>query len=190
MATDLSSCPVVSFKTTAAEFRSWPEDGKRYELIDGEAYIRPRLSRRHQGCVIQLGCCLLNYLDDHPAGEAYVGPFDVELDEENVFQPDILLVLNAHADHVLESHVVGAPDLVVEVLSPSTTERDRKQKFKQYDLHGVAEVWFADPLAQTIEVNRRWDDGQLVLAETLGLDGSASTPLLPGLAIPVSRLFR
>jgi Uma2 family endonuclease len=159
MATDLSSCPVVSFKTTAADFRSWPEDGKRYELIDGEAYVSP-------------------------------SPFDVELDEENVFQPDVLVVLNCHSDRLLESHVLGAPDLVVEVLSPRTTERDRKQKFRQYAAKDVTEVWLADPLARTIEVNRRRDDGHLVLAETLGLDGTATTPLLPGLAIPVSRLFR
>jgi len=190
VAIDLSSCPVVSFKTTAAEFRSWPEDGKRYELIDGDAYVSPSPSRRHQWFVLELGRLLRNFLEQQPIGEVYVAPFDVDLDQENVFQPDLLVVLSGHADRLLESHVLGAPDLVVEVLSPSTTDRDRKQKFRQYAAKGVAEVWLADPNARSIELYRRRDDGQLVLAETLGLDGTATTPLLSDLAIPVSRLFR
>lgn len=190
MAIDLSSCPVVSFKTTAAEFRSWPEDGKRYELIDGEAYVSPSPSRRHQEFIFELARLLGNYLEEHPIAKAFLAPLDVELDEENVFQPDVFVVLNTHSDRLLESHVVGAPDLVIEVLSPSNATRDRNLKFRRYAAKDVAEVWLADPNARSIELYRRRDDGQLVLAETLGLDGTATTPLLPGLAIPVSRLFR
>ncbi len=185
-----SDLPPVSMKITAEEFLSWPEDGKQYELIDGDAYMTPSPFEIHQRLVLNLAVEFLNSLDTNPTGRVYVAPFDVELNASNVFQPDIIVVLNEHGDRITESHVVGAPDMVVEILSPSTASRDKNIKFVAYAKSGVREVWIVEPNAQQFELYRLREDGQYGHAETVGYDGQLTTPLLPGLSISVSRLYR
>ncbi len=85
-------------------------------------------------------------------GRIYVAPFDVELAIDMVVQPDILVVLNENLDRVLDSCIVGAPDLVVEVASPGTATRDRREKYDTYASAGVPKYWIADPIAHTVEV--------------------------------------
>ncbi len=182
--------PPVSMKITAEEFLAWPEDGKQYELIDGEVHMAPSPLEIHQRLVGRIFRFLDEYLEIRPIGRAYIAPFDVKLGESNVFQPDIMLILNEHGDRITESHVVGAPDMVVEILSPSTASRDKNIKFVAYAKSGVREVWIVEPNAQQFELYRLREDGQYGHAETVGYDGQLTTPLLPGLSISVSRLYR
>ena len=182
--------PPVSMNITAEEFLSWPEDGKQYELIDGEACMTPSPLEIHQRLVLNLASELLKYLDANPVGRVYVAPFDVELNASNVFQPDIIFILNEHGDRITASRVTGAPDLVIEILSPSTASRDKNIKFRTYASSGVHEVWIVEPNEQQFELYRLREDRQYGLSEIVGYDGTLTTSLLPGLSISVSRLYR
>src|SRR5207247_936896 len=115
-----------------------------YELIDGEVFVAPSPDAEHQRLSVRLSYYLYGYLREQPIGEVFTAPFDVELDEDNVFQPDLLVVLSEHGQRV-GRHVRGAPDLVVEILSPSTAVRDRNVKLTTYAARGVAELWLAEP---------------------------------------------
>ena len=132
-----------------------PEDGKRYEAIDGELYVTPAPSRRHQRISFNLERELLRLLEDPGHGWIYHAPLGVEFPEtEEGVQPDILFVSRAHADRLVDEGIRGAPDLVVEILSPSTGERDRTIKRKLYERQGVGQYWLVDPDDESVEV---WD---------------------------------
>jgi Uma2 family endonuclease len=132
-----------------------PEDGKRYEAIDGELYVTPAPSRRHQRVSFKLARALAELLEDRGHGWVYGAPIGVEFpaSEEGV-QPDILFVSRARAQILVDEGIRGAPDLVVEILSPKTGERDRTIKKKLYERQGVAQYWIVDLEAETVEV---WD---------------------------------
>ena len=132
-----------------------PEDGKRYEAIDGELYVTPAPSRRHQRASLNLARALCSILEDPGHGWIYLAPTGVELpDTDEGVQPDILFVSKAQSRILVEEGIRGVPDLVVEILSPSTADRDRTIKKKLYQRHGVAQYWVVDPNAQSVEV---WD---------------------------------
>jgi Uma2 family endonuclease len=132
-----------------------PEDGKRYEAIDGELYVTPAPSRRHQRTSFNLARVLCSILEDPGHGWIYLAPIGVELlDSEEGVQPDIVFVSRAQSGILVEEGIRGVPDLVVEILSPSTADRDRTIKKKLYQRHGVAQYWVVDPDAQSVEV---WD---------------------------------
>ena len=132
-----------------------PEDGKRYEAIEGELYVTPAPSRRHQRASLNLARVLCSFLEDPGHGWIYLAPTGVELpDTDEGVQPDILFVSKARAGILVKEGIRGVPDLVVEILSPSTADRDRTLKKKLYQRHGVAQYWVVDPDAQSVEV---WD---------------------------------
>lgn len=132
-----------------------PEDGKRYEAIDGELYVTPAPSRRHQRVTVNLVAAFLRLLDDPGHGWVYTAPIGVEFpDTEEGVQPDIIFVSKARSEILVEDGIRGAPDLVVEILSPSTAQRDRTIKRKLYQRQGVAQYWVVDPDTESVEV---WD---------------------------------
>jgi Uma2 family endonuclease len=129
------------------------DDGQRYEIIDGVLYaMAPAPNWSHQRSVSRFFKWLSIHVEDTNQGEVLFAPFDVELAPDAVMQPDVMVVLNAHRDKIISSHMVGAPDLVVEVLSRSTAKHDRHEKRKAYARAGVPEYWIADPIARSIEV--------------------------------------
>lgn len=105
---------------TVENYKILPETGPRYQLIEGDLYMAPAPNRYHQDISRNLEYILLEYLEKHPIGKLYDAPFDVYLDQYNVFQPDILVVLNDRLAILTEAGAEGAPDFVVEVLSPKT----------------------------------------------------------------------
>jgi hypothetical protein len=109
---------------TVAEYRNLPETGPRYQLIEGDLYTAPAPSRFHQDISRNLEVMLANYLSEHPIGVLYDAPFDVYLTDIDVFQPDLLIVLNENRGILTDAGAEGAPDLVVEVLSPKTRQLD------------------------------------------------------------------
>jgi Uma2 family endonuclease len=144
-----------STRITWRDAQLMPEDGRRYEAIDGELYVTPAPSRRHQWVSGQFEVELRRLLQDPGHGWVYHAPIGVEfVDTEEGVQPDILFVSRRHADRLVPEGIRGAPDLVVEIASPSTAERDRTIKRKLYERQGVRVYWFVDHEGEYVDV---WD---------------------------------
>jgi Uma2 family endonuclease len=166
-----------------------PEDpSKRYEIIDGELYVSPSPRVPHQRTV---GACFryLARAEDAGYGYAYPGNVDVVLDEQNVFVPDLIFIAKDRLSIANDANVRGAPDVVVEVLSPGTKHRDFGPKLEAYARAGVKFYWVADTFSRTMQVFQRQEDG--TFAEPALLEGgdALSCPLFPDLTVPVSELF-
>ncbi|MDX2139247.1 MAG: Uma2 family endonuclease [Chloroflexota bacterium] len=138
-------------RMTADEYLALPETTLPMNLIDGELIDRATPTADHQSLVLQIAI-VLKAKARALGGDAYIAPLDVRLDEFNVVQPDVLVILPGSKCQIIENKLYGAPDLVVEVLSPSTGKLDHKRKFALYERFGVREYWMVDPDALLIEV--------------------------------------
>ncbi|MBK8100895.1 MAG: Uma2 family endonuclease [Planctomycetes bacterium] len=136
---------------TYADYCRIPPDRKRHEIIDGRHFVSPSPSRPHQWIVGQLFGQLNNRITLADLGHVYLAPLDVHLGRGTIVQPDILVLTASLAGALTERKVVGAPDLLIEVLSPSTRTHDRNRKFERYQRAGVREFWIVDPSARRIE---------------------------------------
>jgi Uma2 family endonuclease len=173
-----------------ADYALIPDDGRRHEVLDGEHVMSPAPRTRHQRLVGDLFYALRRHVRRNGLGEVFVAPFDVLLSAHDIVQPDLLFVADHRLGIVDEDNCKGAPDLVVEVLSPATRRRDLVDKRLLYDRAGVAEYWAVDPEAETVQVFRQGADGLTRVAERAAAHGAAlTTDLLPGLALPLSDLF-
>ncbi len=138
---------------TYESYAAIPDDGKRYEVIDGVLYMSPGPNTAHQSTSIRIATYLMIHIQHAGLGEVLNAPFDVELKPGgSVVQPDVLVVLKANRGIIGLGRIIGAPDLVVEIASPSTAGYDRRSKQDAYAAAGVQEYWIADPIAQTIEL--------------------------------------
>jgi Uma2 family endonuclease len=167
-------------------------DGLRHELIDGEHYVTPSPNTRHQRLVGRLHAAFVLYLRDHPdAGEAFLAPFDVVFTEHDVVEPDLLFIASDQSGIVTEKHVRGAPAIVIEILSAGTRKVDEKVKYRLFERSGVGEYWIVDPELDAVKVCRRAADGSLPRVAELSAEAAETltTPLLPGLAVPLRDLF-
>jgi Uma2 family endonuclease len=181
---------------TYADYLTWDDD-KRWELIDGVAFcMSPGPNRLHQKWLGELHRQIANYLEGKPC-EVYLAPFDVRLpeystasDEETttVVQPDILVVCDH--DKLDDRGVNGAPDLVVEIISPSTAKRDITTKYELYQRHGVKEYWLMYPNDRTLLVYRLSEEGRYVSPEVFGQGDVVPVPLLGELEIEMGKVFR
>lgn len=150
---------------TYSEFARLPSaGGTRHEIIDGELTVTPAPALRHQRTVTRLVGVLLEVVE-RGLGEVFAGPVDVLFAEGDYLEPDLLFVSEARAGILSDRGVEGAPDLVIEVASPSTADRDRGIKLERYRHYGVPEYWIVDPDAATIE---RWRLGSTAEPEILG----------------------
>ncbi len=125
---------------TYADYAALPDDGRRYELDEGEIAVTPSPPTRHQTVSKNLMYLIESYLREHRAGVLFQSPIDLILSETTVLQPDLLVVLQGRERIITERGVEGPPDLVVEVLSPATVTRDRKSKFQLYARYGVTTI--------------------------------------------------
>jgi Uma2 family endonuclease len=164
-----------------------PED-ERYEILDGEIYLIPAPNTRHQRISRQLEMALIQHVEQFGLGEILQAPYDVVLSYENVVQPDILLVLKEGAGVITAMNLQGAPDLVIEILSPATRGKNAEIKRKIYAQFGVREYWIVDPEVDTIEV-LAWSESGYTGAGLYRNPEHLSTPLLPNLDLPLSRIF-
>ena len=142
----------AAYSLNYEDWLQFPDDGRLYELIDGELYVSPPPSIRHQRISRELGFVLLTYLRRTGKGELLYAPVGVRLARDSVLEPDILVVLHEHASQVGEQVIEGPPDLVVEILSPETARRDLGVKREKYRATGVPEYWIVDPVHAAIEV--------------------------------------
>jgi Uma2 family endonuclease len=164
-----------------------PNNGKRYEIIDGELFVTPSPLWRHQNVLTNLLYYLVDFVKKHDLGKVYPAPFDVVFSSYDVVEPDILYVSKARASVTTEKNIQGAPDLVVEILSESTAKTDRTTKLKLYARYGVAEYWVIDPVANSVEIYRLVPGGY-ELAAQLDSSQSLTSPLFPGFHLPLSKL--
>ena len=178
-----------TLKITAKEYRAMPETGPRYQLIQGELIMSPSPSRFHQDISRNLLVILVSWLKENPIGVIYFAPFDVEFTKHDVFQPDILFVSNDRKSILTKAGATGAPDLVVEILSPITSSVDCGVKKKQYAKSGVRELWIIDPNLKAIEVfnlQRDVDRPAAVYTESDSIESSC----FPGWSGSVLEIFR
>jgi len=165
-----------------------PDDGKRYELIDGEVSVTPSPSEKHQRVLGNLFLSFSNHTKARNLGRVYIAPFDVVFGEKTALQPDLLFVSAGRLGIIGPEYVLGAPDLVVEILSPYRQSYDRVTKLEQYALYGVTESWIVDPIAETVEVYVLVGSKYELKGVFAGND-LLQTPLVPGWEIPVENLF-
>ena len=181
---------------TYADYLTW-NDVQQWELIDGVAFcMSPSPNRRHQELLLALARPIADYLDDKRC-TVFVAPFDVCLpslandsnDEiDTVVQPDIFVVCDPEK---LDDHACkGAPDLIVEILSPSTLKRDITTKYELYQRHGVKEYWLVYPNDRTLLIYKLSDENRYVAPEVFGEDDSVPVPLLGDLVIDMGKVFR
>ena len=179
-------------KLTYDDFVLFPDDGKRHELIDGEHYVTPSPNLKHQKVSGNLHLLIGVWLEDHPIGQIFYAPFDVVFSRYDVVEPDLLYVSNERAAEVLTAaNVKGAPDLVIEIGSPSTRKRDETIKRHLYERSGVSEYWVVDPELNLVRVYRREAEGfSRAIEMSVDAGDILTTPLLPGLALSLARIFK
>jgi Uma2 family endonuclease len=152
---------------TAEMVRALPDDGNRYEVIDGELFVTPAPSWRHGDAVLALIERLLPYLREHRIGHLKITPQDVEFDERNMVEPDLFVVPLVEGRRPIRWEDVRRLLLAVEVLSPGTARADRLRKRALYQREGVPEYWIVDADARVVERWRRGESRPEVLDEAL-----------------------
>ena len=178
----------TKIKFTYKDYKSLPEsETNRYELIEGELIMVPSPNIYHQRVSRRLEFLLEDFVEKNKLGEIFDAPCDVHLGD-NVVQPDILFVSKEHFYVIVKEEIKGAPDLVIEILSPATAERDRTIKRTLYARYGVREYWIVDPEKKTVEVLTLKKEGY----ETFGIykmQDTLTSPLLSGLSINLTKVF-
>jgi Uma2 family endonuclease len=162
---------------------------QRYELLEGELIMVPAPVPYHQIICRNLEERLWEFVQKWKLGEVLFAPCDVVLAGSSIVQPDIIFVSRERARRIIShDEIRGAPDLVIEILSPTTAKRDRTTKKTLYARHGVAEYWLADPDTKTIEVLKLTARGYR-RAGIYTKKEILLSPLLPGLAISLRKVF-
>jgi Uma2 family endonuclease len=189
----LSRPPAGEIVLTYDDYAELPNDGKRYEIIEGDIFVSPAPRPKHQKTIVNLCGILFVYLQDHPIGDIYLAPIDLILSPTNVVQPDLLFLGNEKLHLVSERGIEGPPDLIVEVLSPTTEKTDRAIKSRIYAQFGVPHYWLIDPLEKRLEMFRL-SRGRFRTSLHLedGASGSVKvTPdLFEGLSFDLAALWR
>jgi len=176
---------------TTADLELLPDNGNRYEIIDGELFVTRAPHWQHQKTCTNVANVLSNWSLSIGSGEVVIGPGIIFSDADNVI-PDAVWISNQRLQILLDKagHLTGAPELVIEVLSAGVENerRDQEVKLKLYASRGVQEYWIINWRLQQIEVYRR-EKATLVLVSTLFAADEITSPLLPGFSCAVSRLF-
>ena len=173
-------------KLTYEDYRNTPED-ERYELLDGELVMSEAPRIIHQRSNVKLVSRMEWFVEEGDLGEVFHAPTDVYLSDTAVVQPDLLFISNERAHIITEQNIQGAPDLVVEILSPSTANRDWTTKRDLYARHGVKELWIVDPDAKIL-----WtmllSDGDFGNMTVYGEGQTAASTVLEGFTVDIDEI--
>lgn len=172
---------------TYADYAELPE-GAPYELIAGSLVMAPSPTFQHQQVSLRLSAALFRYVEAHETGTVITAPMDVMLEEDTTVQPDLAYIADARREIIAEQRIEGAPDLVAEILSPSTAHRDVGIKKRLYEQYGVREYWTIDPESQTIEVHANTDSGFVQHVRMVEAGIVAST-IIEGFEVDMTDLF-
>jgi len=181
---------VAPVQFTYEDFLLFPDDGKRHELIDGDHYVSPSPRTNHQIVSWNLVVLLDRFLASHPLGKMFCAPLDVVLSDLDVVEPDLFYVSSARSEIITDDNIQGAPDLVVEILSPSSRKTDEIVKRKLYERHGILEYWIVDPELSMVKVYRLVSGRYVRVAELSHEAGDCLTSeQFPGLSLPLAGIF-
>lgn len=173
---------------TYDDYAALPDDGNRYEVLDGELVMAPAPTVIHQRGLMNLILTIMQHVKSHKLGECLAAPCDVILDARTVVQPDLIFVSNERSSIITEKNIQGAPDLVVEILSPSTAGRDRVVKLRLYARFGVPHYWLIDLTERIFEVFEL--DGTRYRLAVVHEEHETFRPtLFPGLSIPMDDIW-
>ena len=184
---------------TYRDYRGWPDD-ERWELIDGVAWnMSPAPNRRHQGISMNLAFQIRQFLEKNPSSpcKLYLAPFDVLLPDQpgqeeddvpTVVQPDLVVICDP--SRLTDKGAIGAPDWVVEILSPWTSKKDFHEKLSLYERHGVREYWIIDPAGRYLHVYKLDASGRYPAAPGVHLENDrVPSGVLTGLVAELVRVF-
>ena len=173
---------------TYVDYLDFPDDGQRYEILDGEVFVTPSPIPDHQRVSRCIQQELMAWAEAHPPTEVFYAPIDLILADDTILVPDLLVILERSV--VTSRGIEAAPALVVEILSPSTRGRDRGLKRERYARAGVEEYWIVDPSARTIELYVL-QDGSALRAEGSFQDTDVvRSKALAGFQMAAARAFR
>jgi Uma2 family endonuclease len=184
-----SFIPPGPSKWSLDEYLQLPDDGKRYQILDGNLDVTAAPVPRHQKISHRLETLLTLQLENAGKGEVYHAPIDVILDRYNIVQPDVLFIRSDRLSIIGEENIQGVPDLFVEVLSPTTRRIDVLVKAPIYARFGVQSYWIVDPDVDRIEFYQREGKGYRLTA-TVSSPDVALPPEFPGLNLPLAEIFR
>jgi Uma2 family endonuclease len=174
---------------TYADYRELPEDGRRYEIIHGSLEVSPSATLIHQTIVSRLMAMLLPFIEGRKLGRLLTAPMDVILSQDTVVQPDLLFIAAPRLKDMGGDFVHGAPDLVIEVLSPGTQARDRGVKRHLYARFGVREYWQVDPDGRSVTILGLKGKAYREVAAGTG-DAPLSSSVLEGFTLVPSKIFQ
>lgn len=183
-----SSIPPGDNRLSVREYADLPDDGRRYEILDGELAVTPAPTTRHQTVSRRIQFALYEAFEQRGLGEVYNAPVDVILDEHTVVQPDLAFVRVERRELIEEHAIVGPPDLVVEILSPPTRRRDVLVKARLYARFGVEHYWVVDPAVDRVDFYRL-EDGRYALVAAVSAPESAAPAGFEGLELALATVF-
>ena len=178
---------VTTTKYTYQDYLNTPE-GERYELLDGELILLPTPNMAHQTVRGNLGTRMYMYAEDGELGRVFFVPFDIVFSDSDVAQPDILFVSKARDRIITYDNVKGAPELLVEIISPFSAKRDWNDKRELYARHGVIEYWIIDPDHKAVWV-MLLKEGVLELAGTYVEGDTLTSTAVEGFGVGVGEIF-
>ena len=179
----------TEIKFSYEDYRNLPESETNiYELIHGEFVMIPSPITYHQEISRNIEYFLWDFVRKNNMGYVYLAPFDVVFSKENVVQPDILYISKERSKIITENNIQGAPDLIIEILSKSTAERDKTLKKTLYAKYGVKEYWMVDPKTKTVEVLRLQKTGY-TMDRIYKKNETLTTSLLEDLRIDLKEVF-
>ena len=167
---------------TYEDFAALPDDGKRYELHEGELSVTPAPGTRHQDVLLNLTLILAPYVRSSGHGKFFLSPFDCIMSETTIVEPDLLYLDDSRLRFVSDRGIEGAPTLAVEIISPYSKQIDRRRKMALYATHNVAWYWIVDPEVRAIEAYRLEGSAYHLVAK---LEGTEPRALPPFLGLPL-----
>ncbi|HEV8324683.1 MAG TPA: Uma2 family endonuclease [Myxococcota bacterium] len=188
MTTPLKVGDLVNVHLTYDDYAALPDDGRRYQLFEGDLDVTPAPSPAHQRISRNLQLELMLHVRDQRLGAVYNAPIDVIVADDTIVQPDLVFLRREQLGLVSARGIEGAPDLIIEILSPKTARVDRTTKMRLYARAGVREYWIVDPDAAAVEVYAL-AERTFELAATAARGGQVRSPLLPELVLPVDAIF-
>jgi Uma2 family endonuclease len=171
---------------TYQDLVNWEDDKKQHELIEGDHIVTPSPALNHQKISVRLAHYLFLYVEENDLGEILTAPTDIVLSDIDVLVPDLLFVSNNRKEILQEKYIEGAPDLIIEILSPSSVHYDRMTKFKQYSKYGVLEYWIVDPEKQQVDV---FDLKQQELIASFSKKDVLNTPMFGDIDLVLEKIF-
>lgn len=180
---------IPSGKLTYEDYVDLPDDGRRYEILDGELEVSPAPTPRHQGVSGNLFFILHGHVQERELGRVYHAPIDVILARTTVVQPDLTYIAKSREPIITERAIEGPPDLVIEILSSSSVRRDRGKKVTLYARFGIRHYWVVDPRARLLDFYEVGERRKYRLVARHEGAARVRAALFPDLEIDLSRVW-